>query len=68
MQHDPANMGLDDTPSLVIDSSGQARVAAQAVLDYADINLSEMEAADCPVDGAQKLYNAAKALVAALNP
>jgi hypothetical protein len=55
----------EETPN-VIQTADDARAAAQCVLDYADYNLTLMEASDCPLEKIEKIHAAAKALVEAL--
>lgn len=54
---------------LPIRSIAEARIAAQAVLDWTDYNLTCFDAADCMdvADKAKASYESAKALVAALS-
>jgi hypothetical protein len=55
----------DDEAPLAIQTHEQAKIAAQCLMDYCDFNLSKFEGADMPTEPAQKLYDAAKALVEA---
>ncbi len=67
MAHD--DIPEDEAPPCGIHSIEQARVAAQHVMDWADANLSMMEAADMPTAScelAKKTYDNAKALVESL--
>lgn len=60
----------DETLPNAIRTAEDARIAAQCIMDYADVNLSMMEAADVPREScilAQATYDAAKALVEALS-
>jgi len=56
----------DETPPLAIQTIEQARLATQCVLDWADFNLTECDAAEVPTETAQNIYDAAKSLAAAL--
>lgn len=58
----------NEEPPIAIQSVEQARIAAQCVLDWTDHNLTSTEAMDFPVEWAKGAYEAAKALVAALEP
>lgn len=51
---------------IAIQSIEQARIAAQCIFDWADWNLSAVEASDMDNGWSEKAYEAAKALVAAL--
>lgn len=64
MAHD--DIPEDEAPPGAIQSAEQALMAAQALFDYADLNLSQMDATDAPTEKAKKIYDAAKSLVEAL--
>lgn len=57
------NHEVEAAAAMTIES---VRASATAILDYADINLTMMEAAGCPTGKAEDVYNAARALVESL--